>query len=158
MQEVFVFASTIQSFIYFSFQLQMRISAEAASEAAVDISQFRGNLIVQGGRSFDEDVWDDVVIGDVAFMCISPCTRCQMICVNQHTGARSNEPLRTLATFRRIQVCRAYLSLLCCDAMVIQGKVLFGMHLQHKIVHESPVNRVKIGDLVTVVSRRSVPE
>ena len=29
-----------------------------------------------------------------------PCTRCQMVCVNQGTGERSKEPFMTLATYR----------------------------------------------------------
>ena len=80
----------------------------------IDIARFRGNLVVSGGHAFMEDLWGKVRIGSQMFLCLGPCTRCQMICVDQSTGTRSQEPLKTLATFRRLKVRAPCLFCCCC--------------------------------------------
>ena len=54
-----------------------------------------------------EDHWTGFTIGGQRFACTGPCARCTMVCVNQQTGARSNEPLAALASFRRSEVPHA---------------------------------------------------
>ncbi len=76
----------------------------------MSIDRFRGNLIVAGGHAFQEDHFGHVTIGGLVFQSQGPCTRCQMICVDQQTAMRSQEPLKTLATFRRIKVTIVTLS------------------------------------------------
>ena len=83
-------------------QITKRLDSESGE---VGIDRFRGNIIVRGGAPYDEDSWKRVMIQGQHLNVLGPCTRCQMICVNPSTGERTNEPLRTLATFRRESVC-----------------------------------------------------
>lgn len=44
--------------------------------------------------------------------CTGPCTRCQMICIDQTTGEKTIEPLRTLS-------------------VLTESKIRFGVYLAH---------------------------
>jgi uncharacterized protein len=68
---------------------------------AVPMDRFRPNLVVQGGSPFQEDGWRRISIGEVMFELVKPCARCVIVTTDQRTGERRQEPLRTLATFRR---------------------------------------------------------
>ncbi|HEX6051296.1 MAG TPA: MOSC N-terminal beta barrel domain-containing protein [Gemmatimonadaceae bacterium] len=65
------------------------------------MNRFRPNVVVRGSAPFAEDDWRDIVIGDVRATVVKPCARCVTTLVDQETGARGKEPLRTLATYRR---------------------------------------------------------
>ena len=69
-------------------------------EEPVPMDRFRPNLVVGGCEPHAEDGWSRVRIGGVTFRAAEPCTRCAIVTVNQETGARGKEPLRTLATYR----------------------------------------------------------
>jgi molybdenum cofactor sulfurtransferase len=63
--------------------------------------RFRANLVVSGSiPPFSEDGWKYVSIGSKTFNVLGPCTRCQMICINQSSGEREREPLQTLFSAR----------------------------------------------------------
>ncbi|XP_046583954.1 molybdenum cofactor sulfurase-like isoform X1 [Haliotis rubra] len=64
------------------------------------IHRFRGNLIVGGGSGFEEENWTQLKIGNHVLISQGQCSRCQMICMDQETGERSKEPLRTLSMWR----------------------------------------------------------
>jgi hypothetical protein len=78
----------------------------------VPMDRFRANLMVSGFEAFAEDHWKKIKIGEVEFLVVKPCARCQITTINQKTGASSKEPLKTLATYRKQA-----------------GKVMFGMNL-----------------------------
>jgi uncharacterized protein YcbX len=99
-------------------------------EAPVLMNRFRPNVVVRGASPFAEDTWKQLRIGAVETICAATCVRCVIISVNQDTGKRGMEPLRTLATFRR-------------DA---EGGVAFGQNLVYK--NGGPI---AIGDLVDVL-------
>jgi len=81
-------------------------------EQPINMDRFRSNLVVNGFEAFAEDHWKHIRIGDVDFMVVKPCARCQITRINQKTGISSKEPLKTLATYRK------------------QGRqVMFGMNL-----------------------------
>ncbi|KAK7292490.1 hypothetical protein RIF29_08271 [Crotalaria pallida] len=82
----------------------------------VDTSRFRPNLVVSGGRPYEEDGWRDIRIGNVYFRSIGGCNRCQVINIAQIAGQvqKSKEPLATLASYRRVK-----------------GKILFGILLKY---------------------------
>ncbi|XP_053996979.1 molybdenum cofactor sulfurase 1 [Hylaeus anthracinus] len=61
------------------------------------IHRFRGNIILNSCEAFEEMKWKHIRIGQNSFMVTGPCTRCQMICIDQTTGLKTVEPLRTLA-------------------------------------------------------------
>ncbi|KAL0443167.1 UNVERIFIED_CONTAM: Molybdenum cofactor sulfurase [Sesamum latifolium] len=71
----------------------------------VDPSRFRPNLVVSGGKPYAEDGWRSLKIGQMNFMSLGGCNRCQMINMTftAETVQRSNEPLATLASYRRLK-------------------------------------------------------
>lgn len=91
--------------------------------APIPMDRFRPNIVVAGGEPFQEDTWTQVRIGDHAFSLVKPCARCPIPTIDQRTGERGKEPLRTLATFRSVN-----------------NKVLFGMNAV-----STPGSRVRVG-------------
>ncbi|MDI3288861.1 MOSC domain-containing protein [Polyangium sp. 15x6] len=67
---------------------------------AVPMDRFRPNLVVRGAPPWAEDAWTSLSIGSVVFHLRKPCSRCNVITVDQATGVRGKDPLATLATFR----------------------------------------------------------
>ncbi|MDF2772119.1 MAG: uncharacterized protein K0S86_1613 [Geminicoccaceae bacterium] len=65
------------------------------------MNRFRPNVVVRGSGPYAEDAWRDIVIGGVRATVVKPCARCVTTLVDQVTGTRGKEPLRTLATYRR---------------------------------------------------------
>jgi len=95
------------------------------------MNRFRPNFIVSGATPFAEDAWKIVSIGGSKFHVVKPCSRCVTTTVDQEHGVRAgDEPLRTLATFRR------------------QGnQVYFGQNL----IADSPSGKVQLGDAVEII-------
>lgn len=68
----------------------------------ITMNRFRPNFVVSGAKPFVEDNWKQVSIGDTSFHVVKPSARCVMTTIDQEHGERSgDEPLRTLATYRR---------------------------------------------------------
>ena len=95
---------------------------------ALPMNRFRPNLVVSGGEAFAEDGWDRLEIGGIGLRVVKPCGRCVVTTTDQSTGERGQEPLRTLATYRRQG-----------------GEVMFGQN----VVHEN-TGRLRVGDQVTM--------
>jgi uncharacterized protein YcbX len=95
--------------------------------APVPMDRFRPNLVFNGGLPFVEDSWEKLKIGDAVFKVTKPCARCVMTTVDQQTGEKGKEPLKTLASYR-----------------TFQNQVMFG---QNMLLLEG--NRIKIGDVLT---------
>jgi len=70
-------------------------------EIPVSMDRFRPNLVVSGCNAFEEDTWKKIRIGEVFFDIVKPCSRCLITCVNQQSGKKGIEPLKTLAGFRK---------------------------------------------------------
>ncbi|KAK2972001.1 hypothetical protein RJ640_005021 [Escallonia rubra] len=81
----------------------------------VNTMRFRPNLVISGGKPYAEDAWSSLRIGTTHFRSLGGCNRCQMINMNPQAGVvqRSNEPLATLAAYRRVK-----------------GKIFFGVLLR----------------------------
>ncbi|XP_024280185.1 molybdenum cofactor sulfurase isoform X2 [Oncorhynchus tshawytscha] len=82
------------------------------------ISRFRANLVISGKEPFEEDDWSHLIIGNTHFQVAGRCGRCQMIGVDQSTGAKTKEPLLSLSAYRK-------------------GKVTFGVYLVHQSLEDS---------------------
>ena len=67
----------------------------------VPMNRFRPNIVVDGCDAFAEDTWTRFRIGDCVFRSAGQSTRCIVTTTDQLTGKRGQEPLKTLATFRR---------------------------------------------------------
>jgi len=81
-------------------------------ETPLPINRFRPNFVFTGGKPYEEDNWKDFKIGDAKFKAVKPCARCVITTTNQETAERSNEPLKTLSEYRKVD-----------------NKVLFGMNV-----------------------------
>ena len=90
------------------------------------MNRFRPNLVVSGAEPFAEDGWQHIRIGSLELEVVKPCERCVVTTTDQETAMIGKEPLRTLATFRRVG-----------------NEVMFGMNAVH-----SGVGRLAIGDPV----------
>jgi molybdenum cofactor sulfurtransferase len=83
----------------------------------VHYSVFRSNIVIASSSltpPYIEDDWTHLKIGEGAalFEMLGRCQRCSMVCVNQETGEKSEEPFVTLAKMRRFD-----------------NKVYFGEHM-----------------------------
>ncbi|MEM9543448.1 MAG: MOSC N-terminal beta barrel domain-containing protein, partial [Cyanobacteria bacterium P01_E01_bin.42] len=69
----------------------------------VPMNRFRPNIVIESDRSFAEDEWQVLQIGEVIFDLVKPCDRCIVTTTDQMTGRQNElrEPLKTLGTFRR---------------------------------------------------------
>lgn len=96
------------------------IKAEGGKAAQAEV--FRANIVVAENpryppgaeQPYAEDDWRYVQIGQQYFEMLGPCRRCQMVCVDQHTAERNQEPFVTLSKTRRFD-----------------GRVYFGEHTCH---------------------------
>jgi len=69
----------------------------------VPMDRFRPNIVIRGcDRPYLEDRWQAVRIGATIFRHGAPCVRCVVTTTDQRTLERRPEPLRTLATYRRV--------------------------------------------------------
>lgn len=65
------------------------------------MNRFRPNLVLSGSKPYEEDHWKAIRIGTILFHLVKPCSRCTTTCVDQDTAKTSNDPLQTLATYRK---------------------------------------------------------
>jgi uncharacterized protein YcbX len=101
----------------------------ARLDRPLPMNRFRPNVVVDGCAPWAEDGWRHARVGPVPLRLPKPCDRCVVTTTDQRTGERGVEPLRTMATFRKIE-----------------GKVYFG-------VNAVPDARgsIAVGDPVTVL-------
>ena len=105
----------------------------------VPMNRFRPSLVFTGGAPFAEDTWRHFRIGDLSFRGVKPCGRCVVTTIDQDTGQKSQEPLRTLATYRTPPG---------------KNKILFGQN----VIPNNYYRPVKIGDEIEIISSGSVPD
>ena len=99
-------------------------------DSPVPINRFRPNIIIRGANAFQEDSWPRIKIGDVILRATKPCGRCSVTTLDHLTGeSQSAEPLRTLATYRRVG-----------------SSVRFGMYYVPEVLGE-----IRVGDPVEVL-------
>ncbi|KAL0353416.1 UNVERIFIED_CONTAM: Molybdenum cofactor sulfurase [Sesamum angustifolium] len=98
----------------------------------VDPIRFRPNLVVSGGKPYIEDGWRSLKIGQTNFTSVGGCNRCQMINMTFTAGTvqRSNEPLATLASYRRLKG-KIYFGLLLkmCDSIKQEALLRAGQEI-----------------------------
>ncbi|PVH97776.1 molybdenum cofactor sulfurase protein-like protein [Periconia macrospinosa] len=101
-------------------RLNELIKAEGGKAAQAEV--FRANIVVAENldcapgteQAYAEDDWRYLQIGEQYFEMLGPCRRCQMVCVDQQTAERNQEPFVTLSKTRRFD-----------------GRVYFGEHTSH---------------------------
>ncbi|TKA68106.1 hypothetical protein B0A49_08711 [Cryomyces minteri] len=98
-------------------RLNEHIKASGGKAAQAEV--FRANIVVAedlgsppgSEQPYVEDQWRFLRIGRQYFQMLGSCRRCQMVCIDQDTAAKNEEPFTTLAKTRRFD-----------------GKVFFGQH------------------------------
>lgn len=113
--------------------LNYRVGAgPLVSEGPLSMRRFRPNVVVAGTVPWAEDAWRLLRIGDLTFRAVKGCDRCVMTTLDPDTAAPGQEPIATLARFRRWD-----------------GKVWFGVNL----IPDSPRRGVaiRVGDPVEVL-------
>jgi uncharacterized protein YcbX len=70
-------------------------------ETPLPMNRFRPNIVVKGCEPFAEDTWNRIKIGDVELAVVKPCARCMITTTDKDTLAKSKEPLKTLASYRK---------------------------------------------------------
>lgn len=104
----------------------------AKLDEKIPMNRFRPNLVFAGMEPFQEDEVGRFSIGKVDFQGIKLCARCIMTTVDQETGVKGKEPLKTLATYRQRG-----------------NKILFGQN-----VVALSLGKIKVGDEVTFDSNK----
>lgn len=95
--------------------------------APVPMDRFRPNVVLsEVATAHAEDGWARVRVGDVVLRGTKRCPRCVMTTIDQATATGRDEPLRTLATYRRDD-----------------GKIWFGVNAEHE-THGT----LRVGDAV----------
>jgi hypothetical protein len=94
----------------------------------ISMIRFRPNFVVTGTEAFAEDQWKNVTIGNLNFEIVKPCARCVLTTINPETAEKGAEPLKTLASYRKVN-----------------NKVLFG---QNMVVKD--IGTIKEGDQLIV--------
>lgn len=67
----------------------------------IPMNRFRPNIVVTGSSAYEEDHWREMKIGEVPFYGTHPCKRCIFTTIDQETGTKGKEPLKTLASYRK---------------------------------------------------------
>lgn len=82
--------------------LDMKVGKKTA------ISRFRPNLIIDHVEAHEEDMIEGFYIGNVEFHFVKKASRCKVIQVNPLTGELSDEPMKTLSTYRKEEDGKIY--------------------------------------------------
>jgi molybdenum cofactor sulfurtransferase len=90
---------------------------DSAAHVNAIVKRFRGNLVIDNIEPLTENDFKSIKIGKAKFEVQGPCTRCQMICIDQESGEKTTEPLRTIGK-------------------VFKGKMRFGIYLRHSNTEE----------------------
>ncbi|KAF2832153.1 PLP-dependent transferase [Ophiobolus disseminans] len=123
-------------------RLNELIKADGGKAAQAEV--FRANIVVAENPAYPpgledpyaEDDWRFLQIGQQYFEMLGACRRCQMVCIDQQTAEKNQEPFVTLSKTRRFD-----------------GRVFFGEHTCHLPLEDasSPLVQnpsITVGDAV----------
>ncbi|KAL2133053.1 hypothetical protein VTI74DRAFT_2992 [Chaetomium olivicolor] len=122
--------------------LNEQIAVAKPNAQTISPAVFRANIVLaptpdapSALAPYAEDLWTSLRIGQHKFDMLGACRRCHMVCINQETAEKSEEPFVTLSKTRRFE-----------------GKVFFGVHMGLKEVdvasREGQFPTVRVGDVV----------
>ncbi|MET3980106.1 uncharacterized protein YcbX [Mucilaginibacter sp. UYP25] len=94
------------------------------------MNRFRPNIVFEGGDPYNEDHMNHIRINGIDMYGVKLCARCVMTTIDQETLAKSKEPLKTLAGYRRKG-----------------AKILFGQNLAFR-----STGIISVGDELSVLS------
>jgi len=102
------------------------------ASAAVPMNRFRPNLVISGAIAFEEDTMKECMINGIVFYGAKPSARCMITTINQSTGEKGKEPLKTLSTYRGLH-----------------NKIYFGEN-----VIAASTGRIHVGDELTILKTK----
>ncbi len=105
-------------------------------ETPIDMNRFRPNIVFKGGVAHSEDNWKTIKINGATFESTKPCARCTVITIDQETGEKGKEPLKTLTKYR-----------------FRDNKIWFGQYLKFK---QNETETIAVGDMILVKEDSSV--
>lgn len=124
---------------------EIRVSKPDSKEVLPAV--FRANIVIAPTDPdaplvpYAEDSWSGIKVGPQqhGFEMLGACRRCHMVCINQETAEKSEEPFVTLSKTRRFD-----------------GKVFFGVHMCYNyggpgesgLTRERQFPSVRVGDVV----------
>ncbi|KAL2199277.1 pyridoxal phosphate-dependent transferase [Corynascus similis CBS 632.67] len=125
--------------------LNQEIQMAKPGTKEVSYAVFRANIVIATATPdtsmtpYSEDSWSSVRIGQqqFEFEMLGACRRCHMVCINQNTAEKTEEPFVTLSKTRRFD-----------------GKVFFGVHMCYSGSEGRQVPTVRVGDMVVPEWRR----
>ncbi|NXE27500.1 MOCOS sulfurase, partial [Ardeotis kori] len=119
-------------------QLKEHISARLEEPLEIEelIRRFRANIVISALESFEEEEWAEISIGALQFQVVGPCSRCQIICIDQQSGERNKEVLQSLSAARG-------------------RKTNFGIYLMNQPLHSSFPDILAVGSQVLPVLKEN---
>ncbi|NXW94868.1 MOCOS sulfurase, partial [Alopecoenas beccarii] len=119
-------------------QLKEHVSARLEEPLEIEelIRRFRANLVISAPESFEEEEWAEISIGALRFQVVGPCSRCQIICIDQQSGERNKEFLQSLSAARG-------------------KKTNFGIYLMNQPLHSSFPDILSVGSQVLPVLKEN---
>lgn len=99
------------------------------------MNRFRPNLVIEGLEPYEEDWIKHFSVNAIDFFGVKLCSRCVLTTVNQQTGIKGKEPLKTLATYRSLN-----------------NNIYFGQNIIYK-----GKGTIATGDKVIVIERKEKP-
>ena len=72
-------------------------------ESKVTIERFRPNIVVEGGKPFEEDQWRKISFGSSKIEVVKKCARCVMVNINPKSATKETEVLQVLSGYRKIE-------------------------------------------------------
>lgn len=96
----------------------------------VPINRFRPNIVINGAYPFQEDEIKKFEINGLQFFGVKPCGRCIVTTIDQERATISDEPLKTLSSYRKKD-----------------NKVLFGQNVIPK-----SYGQINVGDEVILLA------
>lgn len=101
---------------------------------SLPMNRFRPNMVFTGGTPFEEDQMNHIRIANkIDFYGVKLCARCIVTTIDQQSGEKSKEPLKTLASYRSKD-----------------KKILFGQNLIH-----GGNGTIRVGDHLEVISKHN---
>ena len=61
------------------------------SDTPIPMSRFRPNIVIEGSKSWADDGWATIQIGDLVLDLVKPCTRCGVTTLDQMTGVSQGQ-------------------------------------------------------------------
>lgn len=108
---------------------------QSKTDEPIAMDRFRPNIVFSGNEAHAEDYWQHFTINTITCRGIKPCKRCTVTTINQQTATSTAEPLKTLATYRKVN-----------------NHILFGQNITvPKTGHISVGDEIAVIDLLDVL-------